>query len=404
VTLTIERLGHQGDGIAAGPVFAPMTLPGEEVEGDIENGRVAAPKIITPSPDRVTPPCRHFKSCGGCALQHASDEFVQKWKSDVVRVALSAHGIDMEIGDAITSPAQSRRRAVFSGRRTKKGSVVGFHGCASGTIMEIPGCQLLHPDLMAVIPALQELTVLGASRKGEVRLNITHTENGVDVIVTGGKPLDGNLRITLAALAEPHGFARLTWEDELLASRAPALLHFGDTAIMPPAGAFLQTTKEGELALLAAVQRAIGNPSHVADLFAGCGTFALPLAKNAEVHCVESVDAMLQALDQGWRGGTNLKKVTTETRDLYLRPLMPDELNRYDAVVIDPPRAGAKSQFEYLAQSNVPRIAAVSCNPVTFARDAQLLVNAGWRLDRIEVIDQFRWSPHVELVAAFTKL
>jgi len=404
VTTTIERLGHQGDGIAVGPVFVPMTLPGEVVEGDIENGRLASPKIITPSPDRVTPPCRHFKSCGGCGLQHASDAFVQKWKSDVVRVALSAHGFEVEIDDAVTSPAQSRRRAVFSGRRTKKGSIVGFHGRASGTIIEIPDCRLLRPDLMAAIPALQELTILGASRKAEINLNVTCTENGVDVIVTGGKPLDGNLRISLANLAERSGFTRLTWEDELLAGRAPALQYFGDTAVVPSAGAFLQATKEGELALLAAVKRAIGTPSQIVDLFAGCGTFALPLATNAEVHCAESVELMLQALDQGWRSGSNLKKVTTEVRDLFRRPLMPDELNRYDAVVVDPPRAGAKAQFEYLAQSNVPKIAAVSCNPVTFARDAQLLVNAGYRLDWVEVIDQFRWSPHVELVAAFTKL
>lgn len=404
MTLTIERLGHQGDGIAAGPVFVKMTLPGEVVTGDIENGRIAAPKIVTPSPDRVSPPCRHFKSCGGCSLQHASDDFVKKWKARVVQTALSAHGFDLEIKDAITSPAQSRRRAVFSGRRTKKGSIVGFHGRASGTIVEIPDCKLLHPDLMTEIPALQELTVLGASRKGEININTTRTENGIDVIVTGGKPLDGNLRITLAGLAERHGFARLTWEDELLAGRAPALQHFSNIAVTPPAGSFLQATKEGEEALLNAVQRAIGKPSRVVDLFAGCGTFALPLAKNAEVHCVESVGAMLQELDQGWRGGTNLKKVTTETRDLFLRPLMPDELNRYDAVVIDPPRAGANAQFEYLAQSNVKKIAAVSCNPVTFARDAQHLVSAGYSLDWVEVIDQFRWSPHVELVASFTKL
>ncbi|MGR3662040.1 MAG: class I SAM-dependent RNA methyltransferase [Paracoccaceae bacterium] len=404
MTLTIERLGYQGDGIAAGPVFVKMTLPGEVVEGDIENGRISAPKIITPSPDRVTPPCRHFKTCGGCSLQHASDDFVKKWKSQVVRTALSAHGFDLEINDAITSPARSRRRAVFSGRRTKKGSIVGFHGRASGTIIEIPDCKLLHPGLMAAIPALQELTILGASRKGEISINTTHTENGVDIIVTGGKPLDGNLRITLAGLAEKHRFARLTWDDELLAGRAPALQHFDKIAVVPPAGSFLQATKEGEEALLNAVQRAIGKPSHVLDLFAGCGTFALPFARNAEVHCVESVGAMLQALDQGWRGGTNLKKVTTEVRDLFLRPLMPDELNRYDAVIIDPPRAGANAQFEYLAQSTVAKIAAVSCNPVTFARDAQSLVNAGYNLDWVEVIDQFRWSPHVEMVASFTKL
>ena len=404
MTITIERLGHQGDGIATGPVFVPMTLPGEVVEGDSENGRIAAPKIITPSPDRVSPPCRHFKSCGGCALQHASDAFVQNWKADVVRVALAAHGLDVPINPARTSPAKSRRRASLSGRRTKKGAIVGFHGRASGAIVEIPDCQLLQPELMNTIPALQELTVLGASRKGEISLSVTRSENGADVIVTGGKPVDATLHATLAALAARHGFARLTWDDELIAGRNPPIQHFGSAAVVPPPGAFLQATKQGELALLDAVKRAIGTPTHVADLFSGCGTFGLPLAVNSEIHCIEADASMLQALDQGWRNAAGLKMVTTEVRDLFRRPLMPDELKKYDAIVIDPPRAGAQAQFEHLANSNVPKIAAVSCNPVTFARDAQLLANAGYRIDWVDVVDQFRWSSHVELVAAFTKV
>ncbi|MGJ8582841.1 MAG: class I SAM-dependent RNA methyltransferase [Marinosulfonomonas sp.] len=401
--LTIERLGHQGDGVARGPVFVAKTLPGELVEGEILGDRIDTPKILESSSDRVTPPCRHFKACGGCSLQHASDEFVSDWKADVVRTALSAHGIDAPIKDVHTSPERSRRRAALSGRRTKKGAIVGFHARASGEIIEIPDCQLLLPELMAVIPALQELTVAGASRKAELSFTITHSLAGVDVVVLGGKELDGPLRSELAMFCERYGFARLIWGDEPLAERAPPSQPFGSAKVVPPAGAFLQATQHGEASLLAAVQRCVEGANQIADLFSGCGTFSLPLAAQAEMHCVETDAAMLAALDQGWRSAKGLKKMSTEARDLFRRPLMPDELKPFDAVVLDPPRAGANAQSMELAKSSVPRIAAVSCNPVTFARDAQVLIGGGYSLDWIEVVDQFRWSPHVELVASFTK-
>ncbi len=401
--LTIQRLGHLGEGIAPGPIYVPTVLPGEVVEGEVIGGRMLAPKIVTPSQIRVKPPCPHSKSCGGCSLQHASDEFVSEWKADVVRKAASAQGLSVEITDIHTSPPYSRRRATLSARRSKKGAIVGFHARASDTIIEIPNCHLLHPDLMAALPVLAELTVAGGSRKGEIAYTITRSSAGIDVLAIGGKPLDGPLRVTLAGLVEQHALSRLTWEGEQVAERQPPLQRFGAAHVLPPPGAFLQATAEGEAALLQAVQHAIGPAKHIADLFAGCGTFALPLSEKAEVHAVEGEAAMLAALDRGWRHAIGLKRITTETRDLFRRPLLPDELKRFDAVVIDPPRAGAEAQITELAASTVNRIAAVSCNPVTFARDARILVAAGFVLTGIEVVDQFRWSPHVELVAGFAR-
>ncbi|WP_347311760.1 class I SAM-dependent RNA methyltransferase [Defluviimonas sp. SAOS-178_SWC] len=401
--LTVERLGHLGDGIAPGPVFVPMALPGEVVEGDVTDGRMADPRIVTPSPARVRPACPHYRACGGCSLMHASEDFVADWKAGVVRTALAAQGLEAPFRPVMTSPPQSRRRATLSGRRTKKGALVGFHGRASGTIVEIPGCRLLHPALIAALPLLNEVTMLGASRKGEVALTVTVTEGGLDLAVSDGKPLEQSLFLVLAALTERAGLARIVWNGEPVVSRHPAAQRFGNARVVPPAGAFLQATEAGEAALVAAVRDAVGGAKRIADLFAGSGTFSLPLADRAEIHAVEGEAAMLAALDAGWRQAPGLHRVTTETRDLFRRPLLPDELKRFDAVVIDPPRAGAEAQARELAGSSVAVIAAVSCNPVTFARDARLLADGGFAIDWIQVVDQFRWSPHVELVARFSR-
>lgn len=405
--VTIDRLGHQGDGIAPGPVYVPGVLPGEVVEGEVTGGVMAAPRILTPSDNRVKPPCRHAKSCGGCSLQHASDDFVAAWKVDVVHKALTAQGVQAEFRTIQTSPARSRRRATFAARRTKKGALVGFHGRASGTIVEIPDCQLLAPELLAALPVAEDLALTGASRKGALAVTVTLSEVGLDIAVSGGKPLDGPLQLALAQLTERHALARLAWDDEVIAMRAGPVQRFGKAQVVPPPGAFLQATKEGEAALLDAVREIVGNAKRVVDLFAGCGTFSLPLAERAEVHAVEGDRAMTAALDAGWRKAQGLKKVTTEARDLFRRPLMPDELAPftapYEAAVIDPPRAGAEAQVEQLTQAQVPVIAYVSCNPVTFARDAATLIAAGYRLNWVQVVDQFRWSSHVELAGSFTR-
>lgn len=397
----IARLGHQGDGITGEGLFAPLTLPGERISALPEGARLREIRILEPSTDRVAPPCRHFGSCGGCQLQHGSDPYLAGWKADVVRNALSAHGLEAEFLPVRTSPAASRRRATLSARRTKKAAMAGFHARASEAIVEIPECRLLHPDLMAVLPAARALAVAGASRKGALDVAVTLSDVGPDVAVQGGKPLDGPLRMDLAQLAERFDLARLVWQDEPVAMRRPPVQQFGAARVVPPPGAFLQATAQGEAALLDHVRGCIGDARHVVDLFAGCGTFALPLAEGAQVHAVEGEAAMLAAMDAGWRGAQGLKTLTHEARDLFRRPLLPDELRRFEAAVIDPPRAGAAAQVAELIGAKLPVIAYVSCNPVTFARDAAALIGAGYVMGAVQVVDQFRWSAHVELAAGF---
>lgn len=395
----VEHLTHQGMGRTAEGKFVPRVLPGEEIEL-LDDGSA---RILTPSADRVAPPCRHYKSCGGCAMQHASDEFVAKWKVETVARALSAQGIEAEISGIETSPPASRRRAKLSGRRTKKGTLVGFHGRASDVVVEVPDCRLLLPALLATLPALHDLTALAASRKGEVGLTVTESLAGPDIQIETDKELTGELRIELAALAQKHRIARLVWQDEQVVMIEPPHQRFGGAQVVPPAGAFLQATAEGEAALLRAVKRAIGGASKVADLFSGCGTFALPLAETAEVHAVEGEKAMVAALDRGWRETQGLKRVTSEARDLLRRPLLRDELAKFDAIVIDPPRAGAEAQIAEIAASTVPLVAMVSCNPITFARDAKALIAAGFRIESLVVVDQFRWSNHIEVAARLVR-
>lgn len=402
-THTITRLGHLGDGIADGPIFAARTLPGEVIRGDVTGDRIEAPKIVTPSAHRVKPVCPHYNSCGGCALMHASDQFVADWKTEIVRNALVSHGIETDFRPIHTSPARSRRRAVLSAKRGKKAPIVGFHGRRSGAITEISDCRLIHPDILQALPALGELTKMGGSRKGELSINVTVSNAGLDVSIAGGKPLDRTLQADLGQAVHRFGFARLSWDGEVIAMETPPAQTFGAAAVTPPPGAFLQATREGEAALLAAVREAVGDADHIVDLFAGCGTFSLPLAENAFVHAVEGVGSMLKALDAGWRHANGLREVTTETRDLFRNPLYAEDLKRFDAAVIDPPRAGAEAQIQQIAASDLSTVAMVSCNAVSFARDVKILLDAGFEMDWIQVVDQFRWSTHTEQVACFQR-
>ncbi|MEV8467971.1 class I SAM-dependent RNA methyltransferase [Fluviibacterium sp. DFM31] len=401
--VTISRLGHLGDGIAEDGTLVPLSLPGEVVMGEVTGGRMEAPAIVTPSAERVAAPCRHFPACGGCGLQHGADGFVAEWKEGVVRAALAARKVAAEFRPIVTSPARSRRRAVLSGRRTKKGALVGFHARRSDTVIEVPECQLVTPAILAVSETLIEMTRAGGSRKGEIAFTVTETEGGLDVAATGGKPMDPALFADMVGLAHAGRLARLSWNGEPVVTLRTPQVDFDGIAVTLPPGAFLQATVAGEAALRAGVTQAVGAARRIADLFAGCGTFALPLARRAQVHAVEGDGAMIAALDAGWRAGQDLHAVSGEVRDLFRRPLMAADLKRFDAVAIDPPRAGAQAQVAELAASTVPVVAAVSCNPVSFARDAEVLIAAGFGLDWVQVVDQFRWSPHVELVARLSR-
>jgi 23S rRNA (uracil1939-C5)-methyltransferase len=397
----VEALTHHGMGRLADGGLVPRVLPGEDVEprGD------GTWRVLAPSPDRVAAPCPHFAACGGCAVQHAADGFVAAWKAGIVREALAAQGLGGEIGPVLTSPPRSRRRARLAGRRLRKGgTTLGFHARASTAIVDNPHCVVLTPALMALRPALGDLVALAASRTAEVALTVTESPEGADVVVEGGRALDAGLRAEAAAWATATaGVARLTWGAEPVAQSAPPWQPMGRARVVPPPGAFLQATREGEAALRAFVREATAGAGRVADLFAGVGTFALPLSEGAEVHAVEGERAMTQALVAGWRGAGGLRRLTAEARDLFRRPLEPAELRGFDAVVLDPPRAGAEAQVAALAASTVPGVAYVSCHPASFARDARRLVAAGYAMGPVTLVDQFRWAPHVELAARFVR-
>ena len=393
----VQNLNLKGQGRLSDGSTVARVLPGETVFFDVKNG----PRIIKPSSERVTASCRHYKGCGGCSLMHASDGFVANWKTDVVRTALSAHSIETEILPIMTSPENSRRRAKFSGTRTKKGALVGFHSRASETIVAIPDCKLVSPEMLDAFPVLDELTKLAASRKSEVQITVTTSPSGLDLSVSTEKSISTDLRMTLAELAQTHQIARLSWNNETIVEILTPNQKFGEAWIKVPPGAFLQATNAGEAALVTAVLEIVEGAKNVVDLFAGCGTFSLSLARASEVHAVESESDMLTALDDGWRQAVGLKRISTETRDLFRRPLEVDELSKFEAAVIDPPRAGAVAQISNLANSKIETIAMVSCNPVTFARDAKTLAVAGYRLNWVLPVDQFRWSSHVEMVGSF---
>ena len=406
---TIARLDAAAQGVAPGPdgpIRIARALPGEVVTGIVAGVRIADPRILEPAPERVAPPCPHFRRCGGCALQHASDAFVAGWKARRVTDALRAAGVAGRVGTVRTSPPRSRRRAALKGRKTKKGALVGLHAARSHDLVAIPDCRLLHPDLMAVLPDLEALTRRAAPRGGEIGLHVTRTATGVDLSVTGAKAADDALLPDLA-----RAFARVTWNGAPLTMTARPEIVLGPARVAPPPGAFLQATASGEAALRAAVRDIVfgteaGADAHagpIGDLFAGLGTFALDLARDAPVTAWEGDGAALDALAAAHRATPGLRPIATRRRDLFRDPVRAEEMVGLRAAVVDPPRAGAAAQFAELARSDLSVIAAVSCDPDTFARDAAILTEAAWRMGPVAVVDQFRWSAHVELVAGFRR-
>lgn len=410
IEVEIGSLGAQGDGIAetpAGPLFVPYVLPGERVrirpEGE---GRAALVAILEASPDRVEPPCPHFTVCGGCALQHMAPQAYAAWKHAQVEAALRPRGIVASIDALQPAQPRSRRRATFSATRSRKTLTLGYHAKASHTIIPIVKCPLVVPEIERALPALGVLVGHGLARNAHASLLVTATASGLDVAVTGGKTLDGPLRAELAKQTAIADLARLSWDGEIVAERRAPFVDLSGLGLTPPPGAFLQPTIDGEAALVRLVREGVGGAGRIADLFAGCGTFAAALAPHAAVHVVESEAASLAALARAVREQgpmLRFKPVTPETRDLVRRPMLASELKPFDAVVFDPPRAGAATQAAELAKSVVPIVVGVSCNPATFARDARTLIDGGYRLKRLTPVDQFLWSPHIEVVGIFTR-
>ncbi|MEM8697853.1 MAG: class I SAM-dependent RNA methyltransferase [Pseudomonadota bacterium] len=402
--VTIATLGAQGDGVTADGLYVPHTLPGERVRVERQGDRARLHEVLEPSPDRVDPACPHVMACGGCAVQHGSDGFVATWKRRLIADALAARGIEgAKILPVQVSPPASRRRITATARRGKKGVQIGFHAAGSDRIVPVSACVVARPELIDMLPHLDGLVQMAASRKSEIRLTLTWTEGGVDVAVAQAKEIGGPERALLARIANRAGIGRLSWNGEVVVTRLPALVRMGRASVELPPGGFLQATGQGEAALVSAVRQAVGPALRVADLFAGVGTFSLPLAAHAEVLAVEGEAGAVTALDRAWRAAGGLRRLNVARRDLNHRPMLAGELAGFEAVVIDPPRAGARAQTAQIAASAIPVVAAVSCNPATFARDARLLIDGGYRIDWIQPVDQFRWAAHIELVARFSR-
>ena len=401
-TVTIDRLGHSGDGVVDtpdGPLYVPFTLPGETVIATRTGERGRLVEVVSPAADRVEPACPLFGRCGGCALQHLADEPYRAFKRNLVVEALADRGVDAPVDPLVTIAPGTRRRATLAARRQNGRVALGWHAKGSHDVVPVDRCPVLVPEIESALPRLAALVSPLVSAGDGARVLVTATAGGLDVRVDDVRrpSADQAGRLLEAALAA--GLARLSVGDEVIVGARPATVPFGAIPVEPPPGGFLQATRPSEEAMARLVMEAIDGAKSVADLFAGCGTFALRIATKVRVHAVESEASSLASVGRAIKGVPGLKPVTTEVRDLFRRPLMGKELEKYDTVVFDPPRAGAKEQAAALALSSVRRIVAISCNPATLGRDLRLLVDAGYRIDRVVPIDQFLWSPHVEAVA-----
>jgi 23S rRNA (uracil1939-C5)-methyltransferase len=404
--LVIDRVGHRGDGVvaaAAEAIYVPGALPGETVEVERVPGhpdRRIVLHIDKPSPERITPICPHFGVCGGCAVQHWSSPPYRAWKRNLVVEALRQVGLDAPVADLIDAHGEGRRRAVFHSRRGSHDVLgVGFSGARAHQIVAIDRCPILAKKLDGALKVAWAIAeALGAAGK-PLDIQVTATEAGLDVDVRGSGPLAAPLTAALANVAASHGLARLTRHGELIAQHKAPTVRMGSASVALPPAAFLQATEQGETVLARLALAACSGAKSVADLFAGIGPFALRLAEFTRVVAVDNDEAAVAALKRAAATASGLKPIESERRDLFRRPLVAAELGRFEAVVFDPPRQGALAQSRELAASSVPLIVAVSCNPATFARDMRCLVDGGYRLSEITPVDQFRYSPHVEIVA-----
>jgi 23S rRNA (uracil1939-C5)-methyltransferase len=408
--LLIDHVGHRGDGIsiAGGErLFVPYTLGGETVEVAQVNGhpnRRLLTRIEQPSPARIEPFCRYFSACGGCAIQHWQMEAYRAWKRAIVVDTLEQAGIACEVAALVDAHGAGRRRITVHARRGNDGELhTGFAAAGSHAIVAIKDCPILDPGLHGALDAARALAEALKPAGKPLDIQVTAASNGLDVDVRGSGPLTSALIATLSTLAQRHGLARLTRHGELVLMRAPPTIGIGVARVTLPPGSFLQATIAGEEALAALVTAHCKHARHIADLFCGVGPFALRLATRARVSACDSDADAVAALQKASTSASGLKPVKAESRDLFRRPLMPQELRDYDTVVFDPPRQGAQAQVRQLAASKVPVVIAVSCNAATFARDARMLIDGGYKIEGVTPVDQFRHTPHVELVARFSR-
>jgi 23S rRNA (uracil1939-C5)-methyltransferase len=408
--LLIDRLGQHGDGIAdgsAGPIYVPGTLPGEIVEVDAEPGHPDRRRLVNvrqSSALRIEPICRHFGVCGGCAMQHLSEEAYRSWKRDLVVTALSQAGIDVAVAPLADAHGDGRRRVVFHARCGTHGVLqVGFSAARAHHIVPIDRCPILANSLAGALKAAWAIAELLDCARKPLDIQFTATDQGLDVDIRGSGALTAPTMAALADVAQRYNFARLTRHGELIAQMRTPSLRMGAATVPLPPGAFLQATAQGEAVLSRLVVDFCTGADQIADLFAGLGTFALRLAARARVVAFDEDESAIHALQRAATGAAGLKPVHAERRDLFKAPLSAAELNRFDAVVFDPPRQGAQAQSREIAAGTVATVVAVSCSPGTFARDMRHLLDGGYRLVSVIPIDQFRYSAHVEIVAQLQK-
>jgi 23S rRNA (uracil1939-C5)-methyltransferase len=408
--LRIDHVGHRGDGIsiAAGEnLFVPYTLGGETVEVEPVSGhpdRRQMLRIEQPSPERIKPFCQHFGACGGCAIQHWQMESYRAWKRRIVVETLQHAGIQCEVAPLLDAHGAGRRRITLHARRGDDGELrTGFAAANSHAIVAIEQCPILDPALRGALDAARALAEALRPANKPLDIQVTAASNGLDVDVRGSGSLNPALIAILSGIAQRHGLARLTRHGELVLMRNPPIIEIGTARVTLPPGSFLQATIAGEEALAALVTAQCKRAKHIADLFCGVGPFALRLAAKAKVSAFDSDAGAVTALQKAVTSASGLKPVRAEARDLFRRPLMPQELRDYDTVVFDPPRQGAQAQVKQLAASKIATVIAVSCNAATFARDARVLIDGGYKIEGVTPVDQFRHTPHVELVARFSR-
>ncbi len=400
--LKIDFVGHKGDGVAhlnSNAVYVPFALEGEVVSVEGSGPRRDITTIKTTSPDRIDPICKYFGTCGGCQLQHMNESTYLKWKMTLVTEPLSKVGVTIE-PDAIKSfEDESRRKCVFNAQRTSEGLQLGFNEKASTEIVAIDACPVLVPEINAQLDAIRDLVNSVPMTKHPLRVSVLVTKNGLDISIEDAKPLSEAERQVLIKKAIAHKFSRITVNIETLIKITEPHIEIANTIVSPPPGAFVQALKQAENQMSTIVADFLKGCKQVADLYCGIGTFALKLAEHSAVYAVEESGDALNSLDQAWREtGGKLKQVKTEKRNLERRPVTFGELKKMDGLVFDPPRAGAELQCKQIAKSRVKKVAAVSCNPNTLATDLEILVAGGFKVKQIIPIDQFKYTPHVEVV------
>ncbi|AQS41092.1 MAG: tRNA (Uracil-5-)-methyltransferase [Candidatus Tokpelaia hoelldobleri] len=400
--VTISAVGAGGEGVAktaSGAVCVPFALPGEVVNIARAGDGALVMALKQASPARVVPPCQYFESCGGCVLQHWRLEEYQHWKRELVVTALQARGLDVPVDALVPAHACSRRRIMLSARLTAKGQVVGFNRYHSHDVVEVTECPVTVAEITSRFDDLRLVAGALSGRNKMLHLTVTLAGNGLDIAITGAKALEEAERQRLVRLCLGKQFARIAVDGEIIVEREKPRLDFGGVTVEIPSGGFLQATAEAENILQKLVLEGLGKTRQALDLFAGVGTFTFPMAKRMNVHAVEFDKPALAAMERAARRATGLKKFSHEQRDLFRRPLSHKEIAGFDGLVFDPPRAGAEAQVAEIARAIVPRVVAVSCNPVTLARDLKILVDGGYAIKRIVPVDQFLWTPHVEAVA-----